>query len=220
MRGLAERFLKPHLVHVIPNPAPVPTLKHNEVTGRRDSRRRITAIGRLHPQKGFDLLLKAFSICAKKYPDLWVAPSFLEEGQERSFLEALILELGLKDQVNLKGIKDPILFLRETDLFVMSSRFEGFPLALVEAMACNLAVISTDCPSGPGEIIRDGINGVLVPPNNVNALASAMERLMGDPTARQCLGKHAIEVSERFGIKKIAGMWDNLLIKVCKRRTT
>lgn len=87
-------------------------------------------------------------------------------------------------------------------------------MALVEAMACGLPVIASDCRSGPRDIIRDGVDGVLVPPENVDKLTSAMGRLMMDPDERQRLGAKASEVSERFGINKIMNKWDDIFRNV------
>ena len=87
-------------------------------------------------------------------------------------------------------------------------------------MASGLPVISTDCPCGPREIIRDGVDGVLVPPNNVEALASAMDCLMANQAERQRLGARGVEVVERFSIKKIMNMWDDLLTHTCRVRNT
>jgi GalNAc-alpha-(1->4)-GalNAc-alpha-(1->3)-diNAcBac-PP-undecaprenol alpha-1,4-N-acetyl-D-galactosaminyltransferase len=175
--------------------------------------RRIIAMGRLVEQKGFDILLKAFAGLCPAFPD-W-SLIILGEGPQRAELETLRRRLGLSGRVHLPGqVKRPEPLLIRSDLFVLSSRFEGFPMALCEAMAAGLPVIAADCPTGPREIIRDGVDGVLVPAEDSAALASAMQRLMADPGERKCLGSQAQEIVERFGIERVAGLWDDLLAEI------
>lgn len=215
LRGWAEGILKNHAVHVIPNAAPASVVRHNGGLDLKPTGRTIVTLGRFTLEKGFDILLKAFARCARKHSDWSLV--MLGDGEERGRLEALAVELGIKDRVNMPGrVKDPFGILCGADLFILSSRYEGFPNALLEAMACGLAVISTDCPSGPREIIRDGVDGVLVLPDNVDALAAAMDRLMANQTERQRLGGRAIEVVERFSTEKIMKMWDELLTRTCR----
>jgi len=173
-------------------------------------------MGRLVEQKGFDILVEAFSRCATKHSDWSLV--ILGEGPQRTRLEAAAAELGIGDRVHLVGqVREPDTILKGADLFVLSSRYEGFPNALVEAMACELPVVSTDCSSGgPRDIIRDGVDGILVPPRDVEALASAMDRLMADQDGRQRLGKSAAEVVERFSTTRVMKVWDDLLAGIAK----
>ncbi|NER34629.1 MAG: glycosyltransferase family 4 protein [Oscillatoria sp. SIO1A7] len=175
----------------------------------------IVAMGRLTFQKGFDILLKAFAKLKDKHTQ-WKL-FILGEGSLRSELEVLSESLSIKHRVSFLGkVKNPYAHLRQANLFVLSSRYEGFPNALCEAMACGLPVVSTDCPTGPKEIIRDGIDGILVANEDVSALSAAMERLMSDEEECQCLANRAVEVTDRFSLEKIMGMWEDLLRQVVK----
>ena len=173
----------------------------------------ITAMGRLIEQKGFDILLTAFAKIAPQYPDWQLL--ILGEGKLRKQLEKLKNNLGLKDRVIFTGvINNPFSLLARSQFFVMSSRFEGFPMAHGEALACSLPVIATDCPSGPQEIIRDGIDGILVPNEDVEALAEAMEKLITNEAMRKDLAARAGEVTERFSLEKVMQDWEKLFIKI------
>jgi GalNAc-alpha-(1->4)-GalNAc-alpha-(1->3)-diNAcBac-PP-undecaprenol alpha-1,4-N-acetyl-D-galactosaminyltransferase len=204
------------LVFIMPNPVILPP---TETTASAPllADNSLIAVGRLVSQKGFDLLLRALAQVKDRYPE-WTL-TILGEGELRPELEALRQELGLEDRVHLPGrVKNPHEFLKQANIFIMSSRFEGFPNALCEAMVCGLPVISTDCPNGPREIIRDGVDGLLVPTEDVSALAAAMERLMSDPHARKLLAAEAPAVAERFSLEKVMLMWESLVNEVIKEK--
>ena len=196
---------------VIPNPVVVPSPDRAPGSRAQDGRgKMVLAMGRLVRQKGFDLLVRAFSRISSRHSD-WSLVIW-GDGEERHGLEAMRDELGLANRVSLPGTtRRPYDEMRRADLFVLSSRFEGFPNALCEAMACGMAVIASDCPSGPRDIIADDINGVLVAVDDTDALSRAMDRLMSDDGVRERLGSRAIEVSERFSLENSIAAWDNLL---------
>lgn len=197
--------------YVIPNPVVLPASFFTDAPRAANAESRIViAMGRLVPQKGFDMLLEAFSQVAGKHPE-W-SLNVLGKGPLKAQLEAQAESLGLKTRVNFAGpVPDPFPVLRDADLFVFPSRFEGFGNALTEAMACGLPVISFDCPAGPSDIILNGVNGVLVPREDVAAFADAMDHLMSEPVERARLGGRAPEVLERFSLDRILGMWDEVV---------
>jgi GalNAc-alpha-(1->4)-GalNAc-alpha-(1->3)-diNAcBac-PP-undecaprenol alpha-1,4-N-acetyl-D-galactosaminyltransferase len=200
---------------VMPNPieTPVPAV----VTEQLLPSHSLISIGRLDPRKGFDLLLRAFHQIHDRYPD-WQL-TILGEGEIRSELEALRSQLQLENCVHLPGaVKNVPEYLYQADLFVMSSRVEGFPMALCEAMACGVPVLATDCLSGPRDIIEDGVNGVLVATEDVDALAAGMAALMSDPEQRQQLAAKSSKVLDRFGIDRVMDLWTKAIEQVIDRR--
>ncbi len=183
--------------------------------GERTMTRSLVSVGRLTGQKGFDLLLPAFARAGRRH-DSWRL-TIMGEGPLRRDLESVCERLGLTDRVRFVGkVTDPAVYFHTADLFVAASRYEGFPNALCEAMACGLPVIAMDCPSGPREIIRHGTDGLLVDNGDVEALAEAMSRLMSDDAERARLGARAVEVTERFALPRIMGLWDELLATAVK----
>lgn len=197
---------------VIYNPIMKPAVSdsgaHELNSPRRNST--IVAMGRLAYPKGFDLLIDAFATVSPRHPDWRLV--ILGEGEERTRLEAQVETRNLSDKVSLPGfVSAPSEILMNSDLFVVSSRWEGFCLALGEAMAAGLPVISFDCPSGPAELICDGENGLLVEPENVDQLAHAMTRLMADSPLRAELGAQARKSIQRFDIEPILDQWEALL---------
>jgi glycosyltransferase involved in cell wall biosynthesis len=197
---------------VIPNPVvPLPCL--GPASPPAGPRRQVVTVGRLHQVKGHDLLIDAFAAVAGLCPDWDLV--IHGEGSERPALEARIRALGLGSRITLPGASDQVgARLREASLFVLPSRVEGFPNALAEAMASGLPVISFACPSGPAELIRDGVDGVLVPAGAVPGLAGAMARLMQAPDERASLAARAPEVLTRFSLERILGLWEEAIQQV------
>ena len=164
------------LVEWIPNPVPPPdsgTLESYKTdTNKRDCKVVIT-VARLEQQKNLDLLLKSFAILSK---DLNARLILVGSGSLLKALKDQADSLGINQIVEFVGFKcEPYLELVRADLFVLSSNFEGLPTTIIEALHCGLPVVSTDCPSGPAEILQGGLYGSLVPMNDVNAMAAAMK---------------------------------------------
>lgn len=170
----------------------------------------IATLGRLHPVKGHDLLIKAFEKIADDHPD-WSLRIF-GEGDFRPQLEQQIANSAFCDRIILEGFtRSPETSLRSAGVFVLSSRHEGFPNALVEAMSMGLPCVSFDCPFGPAELISHGKNGLLVPPEDVAGLAAAIDTMIKDTVARKGMAAEAALVSKRLEIGAIASAWENLV---------
>jgi glycosyltransferase involved in cell wall biosynthesis len=207
VRAWGEQMVRPGRVAVISNPVLVKP-SHGEAPPNRS--RTIAAMGRLDPQKGFDLLVQAFAQVAAGFPE-WALVIY-GEGAERGRLEHLVREYKLGNRVRFPGrTTKPHDELSQAQVFVLSSRYEGFPNALLEAMACGCAVVSFDCPSGPGELIQHGVNGILVPPGDVEALADALRKMCSHESFCRGLGAEATKVSERFSMERISDEWMRVL---------
>jgi glycosyltransferase involved in cell wall biosynthesis len=203
--------------YAIPNPMEPPPTGYTVPHESGVNTHTIIAMGRLVPQKGFDLLLEAFARIAGRHPEWSI--KVLGKGPLKARLEAQADLLGLKNRVSFVGsVADPFPMLQAAGLFVFSSRFEGFGNALTEAMACGLPVISFDCPAGPSDIIRHGVDGLLVPPEDVSALANAMDHLMTDAAERERLARRAPEVLERFSRERVLAMWEKLFDDILPAR--
>jgi glycosyltransferase involved in cell wall biosynthesis len=178
----------------------------------------VVAAGRLETQKGFDLLIRAWEPVAERHPD-WQLRIY-GSGPRRDELRAMILESGLYDRVLLMGrtrhMGDA---LARASLFVLSSRFEGFGMVIVEAMSKGLPVVSFDCPRGPGEILRHGRDGILVSAGDTEGLADGLLELIEDVPKRCSYGAAAVENARSYAVGSIAARWEELLRPHGDRRT-
>ncbi|MDL2078979.1 glycosyltransferase family 4 protein [Streptomyces sp. GXMU-J15] len=180
------------LVEALPNSVPDPLLPPAD--GRAKV---VVAAGRLVPVKRYDLLIEAFARVAAAHPD-WQLRIY-GKGEEQPRLRALIERLGLSGNVFLMGAAAPMeAEWVKGSIGAAASNFEPFGMTIVEAMRCGLPVVSTDCPYGPGEIIKDGVDGRLVPVDDADAMGAALLELVGDDERRRRMGRAAIENARRF----------------------
>lgn len=203
----AHGFLREDRVAVVPNftrvapPAATPTRRRENI---------VLSVGRLGREKGHDLLIHAFAR-ARLADEGWRLV-IAGEGPERQPLRALSESLGVSAGVELIGTIDTVeAWLHRAALFVLPSRYEGFPNALLEAMAAGLPCVAFDCDFGPRELIIDGDNGVLVPPEDVDGLGEAIARLAADDALCRNLAMNAVRVLERFSRPVVLDQWVQVL---------
>jgi glycosyltransferase involved in cell wall biosynthesis len=169
----------------------------------------ILAIGRLGYQKGFDRLVDAFSLIQDECDDWNVR--IVGDGEDREKLLKHIIEKGLEQRITIVPPTDKIEDeYCNASMYVMSSRFEGLPMVLIEAKSCGLPIVSFDCPEGPADIIRNGIDGVLVEDGNIKALSDAILRFVENPDIRKRYGQEAVKDIARFSTRHIGKMWFSL----------
>ena len=173
------------------------------------SKKWVSSMGRLENQKGFDMLLDAIEIAREHLKEWQVC--IIGDGPLRGEIETKIRDLKLDELVVLTGrLKQPHDLIRRSKIFVMASRFEGFPMAHAEALMCGVPVIATDCPSGPSEMIETGVNGMLVPTESPEEIASALLALIDDAALVARLAARAPEIASHLGIKPIVKQWQAL----------
>ncbi len=175
----------------------------------------ILAAGRLTHQKGFDLLIGAFTEVSSKEWRLVI----LGEGPERENLKKLISEKCLESRVQMPGlVKNIDVVYSKSSIFVLSSRFEGFPNVLCEAMAAGLPCISFNCNSGPSDIIDQNINGILIGNENKNELIIAINDLINNEDKRIALGREAEKIAGRLNLEKIMALWEDTVLKITDQK--
>jgi glycosyltransferase involved in cell wall biosynthesis len=201
-------------ISVIPNAVSYPLLAQEpRIKPNASERKILLAVGRLVKQKGFDLLIETYFNLSAKHPNWDLV--ILGEGSLRPVLEKQIRDLDLEKRIFLPGrVGNVGEWYEIAALFVMSSRFEGFGNTLVEAMAYGLPVVSFDCDTGPRDIIRHEVNGLLVPVGDIAALTTTLDRMMSSDTLRLRLAEQAIDVRERFSIEKITKLWERLFDEI------
>ena len=206
-----ERHSHALRVLVIPNPVVWPLSQHapqvSPATSCAPGRQILLGVGRLSDEKNFATLIAIFARLAPLHPhwDLVI----LGEGVQRAALSAQVRAGGLGQRVFLPGsVGNMGDWYARASLYAMSSHFEGFPNTLVEAMAYGLPAVSFDCDTGPRDIIRHGIDGVLVAPGDIDGMTSALDTLMHDSRARARFAQRAVDARERFSIEKISRIWE------------
>lgn len=206
---------------VIPNPVPyplpvnTPELLPSDVV--QSDRKILLAVGRMSEEKGFSGLIEAFASLAEQHPQWDVV--ILGDGPLRQVLAQQIQANGLGRRVFMPGRAGNVgAWYERADLYVLSSRVEGFPNTLGEAMAHGCAAVSFDCDTGPRDLIRHEVDGLLVPPGDVNALAQALGRLMQNEAERQQMATRALEVRSRYSMQRVLGLWDELFADVIQQK--
>lgn len=174
----------------------------------------IITLGRLAYEKNHSSLIRAFAIVAKRHPD-WTLKIY-GEGSLKEILQKQIETMRLTDNVKLMGqTLTPIKVYEESSIFVLSSRFEGFPLVLIEAMECGLPVVSYDCPCGPKDIISDDDDGFLIECGNEESMADKINYLIEHPEKRREMGNAAQIKARNYALDNIIPQWMVLFKNLC-----
>ena len=214
--SLARSFLPDQLkakAVIIANPVTVPA----SLVRLPGNGTRFVAVGRMEKQKGFDLLLQAFARVALQLPV--VSLVIFGDGPERASLERQALTLGIADRVRMPGVTNsPGDWLSAGDVFVLSSRFEGFPNVLLEALMAGMVTIAFDCPWGPAEILSPPNAGLLIPAADVNQLAEALRRVATDEPLRRKLAASGPLVAKRYSQPIVLAQWDEVISNAVRGR--
>ena len=197
---------------VISNPITIHNSEHTN-----GSQKRAIAVGRYTYQKGYDMLIKAWLEVYQKHPD-WQLDIY--GGGDKEKYQALVNELGLQHVINCNGpITNIVAKYQNSSIFVLSSRFEGLPLVLMEAMSVGLPPVAFACPCGPKDIITDGDNGMLCENENIQELASKICQLIEDEQLRKDMGNQAAISIQRYTLDNIMSQWDQLFKEIDKNRS-
>ncbi|GAB6182613.1 glycosyltransferase [Thermodesulfovibrio hydrogeniphilus] len=211
---LVELGINPKKLKVIYNPLDINKIKHLSYEEISYPKKYILFAGRLHKQKNIPLLIKAFSQVKDFYNGNLV---IIGKGKEEENLKNLVREMQLTERVDFLGFQtNPYKWMKNADIFILPSNYEGFPGVLLEAMVCGVPVISTDCPYGPKEIIDNEVNGILIPTDNVTALVEAIKKLLFNGELREKLVLNGFQKAIKFDISKVIKDYEEILIKAVK----
>ncbi|MBP2704180.1 glycosyltransferase family 4 protein [Microbispora sp. RL4-1S] len=202
----------PRVLTRIPNAVPPLTGGDSALTAKT-----VVTVGRLTHVKGYDLLIRAWAHVAERHPD-WTL-RIIGSGPREERLRASIDKRGLTGRVILAGpVSDVGAELGAASMFVLSSRREGMPMVLLEAMSKGLPVVSYDCPTGPAELITHGLDGLLVQPGKIHAMADAICSVIEDEDLRHKLGSRGKETATAYGLDVVGARWDDLLDSLVRAR--
>lgn len=200
-------------LHVIPNARTFTTDSPAQLENRE-----VLAVGRYTYQKGFDLLLQAWAAVCREVSG-WTL-RIVGDGELRDELQQMVARLGVGDSVILARQSSDVQSLyRRAAIYVMSSRYEGLPMVLLEAQAAGLPIVSFACPCGPSDVVTDGRDGFLVPAGDTDALAARLLTLMRDPALRQRMGAAAYADSARFSTEAVMGQWERLFRSLLSKQS-
>lgn len=223
-KGIAEDLAKwspggMHNVVVLPNPVNVEEVRHLSESPLSDwarpifTRRTLIGMGWLHRRKGFDLLLQSFATVVQRGHDVNLL--LLGEGEERAALEAQVAELGLHDRVFMPGYQpNPYPLLSRADAFVLSSRHEGLPTVILEAMSLGVPVVASDCPFGPAEILDGGRCGLLVPSEDPHSMADGLSSLLSSEDLRLRLRQRGLVRAMQYDTSTVTEKFEALFVEL------
>jgi glycosyltransferase involved in cell wall biosynthesis len=212
-----RRSYRKHLDQKVPV-VRIPNAVRDPGGARADlSSKTVLAAGRLARQKGYDRLIKAWDIVAPQHPD-WTL-RICGVGPKRWLLERMIADLELEGSVTLAGAaQDLDAEMVRASIFVLSSRWEGLPLAMLEAMSVGMAVVSFDCPTGPADLIDDHENGLLIRPRTIANLAAGLGEMMSDEGLRRRCGAAAVETTREYSMDLLGPRWETALERAWDRK--
>lgn len=207
-----KKQVKLNNVTRIYNPVPFQELDELSSAPFKHTRKFIIAVGRLTYQKHFDLMINAFAKSSAQHDcDLII----LGDGELREALEAQIASLNMQDKILLPGrLKNPFVYMKNAEFMALSSRAEGFPMVLIEALSLSCPVVSVDCPTGPREIVQDGVNGLLIEAGREDILTESIDKLFYDQNLRQHLSDNAQGSVKHLSVENICKEWITLSKKL------